>query len=511
MNKNATSKGNLALPFILNHHAVESFLREQLTAVLAGDLQLDDYPLTVQLHPPTENSAQQYLKLNRTLQAKLTVVWAGSDQPISFSFPYPFHGVFIFRSGTSNNGRAEKWIWHPRMIGKPGIWFLNKDKFKQAKQELSTTPRIVYSNGSHYDILATGCGNPKKQLVNLSVLAAYGRHLEGNTPELREVFLSYIDNLWKIIGKSGATYHNIEKFLGENPIEDSLKTVLKNHQPDAAKALDEQDLGWQRLNTFSAFLTDQVLSAFVRKKLQYFLQRRKKQPKESEASHSLWTILSELDGRNLVSFKLKKDLLERGQFHYFAPVNGLEALSRLSSFQRYNYKADVLERLPACYRQNHPSFQGFICPVESPESKKVGLTLHLAREVRTDVLGRLISIAGDESRKQNLGYGASLVPFYQHNDGPRAMMGAKNLKQAVPVKCAELPAISTGHEREAANIVAPLAKSDIIPACSRISPGVDLLVAYMPWYGWNMEDAIVASSRLVDEGILDWESEETFF
>jgi len=39
-------------------------------------------------------------------------------------------------------------------------------------------------------------------------------------------------------------------------------------------------------------------------------------------------------------------------------------------------------------------------------------------------------------------------------------------------------------------------------------PGVDLLVAYLPWYGWNMEDAIVASRRLVDENILDWRREE---
>ena len=31
------------------------------------------------------------------------------------------------------------------------------------------------------------------------------------------------------------------------------------------------------------------------------------------------------------------------------------------------------------------------------------------------------------------------------------------------------------------------------------TPGVNLLVAYMPWYGYNYEDAIVANERLIND------------
>ena len=59
------------------------------------------------------------------------------------------------------------------------------------------------------------------------------------------------------------------------------------------------------------------------------------------------------------------------------------------AFQRYDYAKEMLERLPAIYRQNHPSFRGLVCPVESPETRRVGITLHLARDVKTDILGKL--------------------------------------------------------------------------------------------------------------------------
>ena len=63
----------------------------------------------------------------------------------------------------------------------------------------------------------------------------------------------------------------------------------------------------------------------------------------------------------------------------------------------------------------------------------MGISLHLARDVKTDILGKLYP-SENPAIDQELGYAASLVPFYQHNDGPPSMMGAKNLKQAVLIK-----------------------------------------------------------------------------
>ena len=41
------------------------------------------------------------------------------------------------------------------------------------------------------------------------------------------------------------------------------------------------------------------------------------------------------------------------------------------------------------------------------------------------------------SPDDELGFGAGLIPFYHHNDGARSMMGAKNLRQALPLSIAQ--------------------------------------------------------------------------
>ena len=51
---------------------------------------------------------------------------------------------------------------------------------------------------------------------------------------------------------------------------------------------------------------------------------------------------------------------------------------------------------------------------------------------------------------QMLGPAAAMIPFIAHDDGARAMMGAKNMKQAVPLDEPEAPWIATGFERIAA-------------------------------------------------------------
>ena len=53
---------------------------------------------------------------------------------------------------------------------------------------------------------------------------------------------------------------------------------------------------------------------------------------------------------------------------------------------------------------------------------------------------------------QCLGRAASLIPFVQHNELNRAMMGAKNMKQAVPLLYPEPPRIKTGMETTVASL-----------------------------------------------------------
>lgn len=188
-------------------------------------------------------------------------------------------------------------------------------------------------------------------------------------------------------------------------------------------------------------------------------------------------------------------------------------------------------------RHIHYSHYSRLCPLETPESESIGLKLHIARgailtydgdlyarygqpgglPIR-DEIGKKIGSYQDINSQDNilakkdnaietvkpkeidlwerlpgqfLGQAASLIPFIQHNDPTRATMGAKNMKQAVMLKKAEEPFVKTGFESAISQ---------------NLSLGRNLLVAYMPWYGYNYEDGIVVSEKTAN----DMSSEKKF-
>ena len=168
----------------------------------------------------------------------------------------------------------------------------------------------------------------------------------------------------------------------------------------------------------------------------------------------------------------------------------------------------------------------------------------------------------DVSPKQIVSVATALIPFLEHDDANRALMGANMQRQAVPLVTAEAPYIGTGIEaraaRDAADMV--LAEDDgTVPdvtgdsitveyktqgkriyrlakfrrsnqdTCINQKPrvlegdrvdkgailadgpstdpgelalGKNLLVAFMPWEGYNFEDAIILSERLVRDDVL---------
>ncbi|MGD0344290.1 MAG: DNA-directed RNA polymerase subunit beta [Acidimicrobiales bacterium] len=177
----------------------------------------------------------------------------------------------------------------------------------------------------------------------------------------------------------------------------------------------------------------------------------------------------------------------------------------------------------------------------------------------------------DVSPKQIVSVSTALIPFVEHDDANRALMGANMQKQAVPLLVSEAPFIGTGVEARAAQdagevIIAagagrvteisgnqvvveykpgqkdrvgaelgkktyPLAKfqrsnqntcinqkvlveegdavvpGDVIadgPSThnGELALGKNLLVAFMPWEGYNYEDAIVLSERVVRDDVL---------
>jgi DNA-directed RNA polymerase subunit beta len=172
----------------------------------------------------------------------------------------------------------------------------------------------------------------------------------------------------------------------------------------------------------------------------------------------------------------------------------------------------------------------------------------------------------DVSAKQIVSVAASIVPFLEHDDANRALMGSNMQRQAVPVLKAEKPIVGTGMERtvakdsgvtvvakrggviatvDASRIVVrvndieteageagvdiynlikyirsnqntcinqkPLVKTgDVINSgdimadgpstdMGELALGQNMLIAFMPWNGYNFEDSILVSERVVKE------------
>jgi DNA-directed RNA polymerase subunit beta len=282
------------------------------------------------------------------------------------------------------------------------------------------------------------------------------------------------------------------------------------------------------------------------------------------------------------------------------------------------------ERAPIEVRDVHPTHYGRMCPIETPEGPNIGLIGSLAsfatvsefgfvqtpyRKVSNgkvtdeivyldaaeeaqytiaqasaqvdDKTGRFVdeqvlcrSREGeavtarpkdvdfmDVAPAQIVSVATALIPFLEHNDANRALMGANMQRQAVPLMITQAPLVGTGLEYRAAVdtgdvIIADEAGSVVDVDADRIvvdgrdgkheypltkfmrsnqgtlihqkpivglgdkvrseqvladgsstdqgelALGANLLVAFMPWEGYNFEDAIVISERLVKEDVL---------
>ncbi len=168
----------------------------------------------------------------------------------------------------------------------------------------------------------------------------------------------------------------------------------------------------------------------------------------------------------------------------------------------------------------------------------------------------------DVSPRQIVSVATALIPFLEHDDANRALMGANMQRQAVPLVCAEAPFIGTGIEARAARDAADMVlaeddgvvaevdgrlitveyksqgrvtyrllkfersnqdtsinqkvrvavgqkvkKDDVLadgPSTDNgeLALGKNLLVAFMTWEGYNFEDAIILSDRLVRDDVL---------
>ena len=205
----------------------------------------------------------------------------------------------------------------------------------------------------------------------------------------------------------------------------------------------------------------------------------------------------------------------------------------------------------------------------SPQAATMkGLQAQLEQEVFFGATTEISSVPPDEvqlmdvSPKQIVSVATALIPFLEHDDANRALMGANMQRQAVPLVRPEAPYVGTGIEGKAARDAADMIiaqedgaitdiagnsitvdyknagstpyklmkfersnqdtcinqkpllnagdrfrKGDILadgPSTDNgeMALGKNLLVAFMAWEGYNFEDAIILSDRLVRDDVL---------
>ena len=118
--------------------------------------------------------------------------------------------------------------------------------------------------------------------------------------------------------------------------------------------------------------------------------------------------------------------------------------------------------------------RGRVCLVETPEGPNIGRILTVARgaEIRDR---RLVVV--DDSPTGSLGLTAGCIPFLEHDDNNRALMGANMMRQWLPPAVPEPALIRTGLEPDAHDFWC----------------GHDLLTAFITWDADCYEDAVVVS------------------
>jgi DNA-directed RNA polymerase subunit beta len=346
------------------------------------------------------------------------------------------------------------------------------------------------------------------------------------------------------------------------------------------------------------------------------LARMKRSALERMSIYSMDSVMPHnLINPKLVSATIK-DFFGRSQLSQFMDqTNPLAELTHKRRLSALGPGGLSRERAGFEVRDVHPSHYGRICPIETPEGPNIGLIASLSTFARVSKMGFLetpyrkvvdgrvteqmdyltadqeteyrIAQANaklesngrftddrvlcrfkgdyplvqrdkidymDVSAKQLVSVAAALIPFLEHDDANRALMGSNMQRQAVPLMETEAPFVSTGVEKKVATdsgatIVSkskgtvqyvsgdeiiiddmsyklkkfersnagtclnqrPIVKmgqkvkrGDIIAdgAATKngdLALGRNILVAFLPWRGYNFEDAIIISQKFLKE------------
>ena len=150
----------------------------------------------------------------------------------------------------------------------------------------------------------------------------------------------------------------------------------------------------------------------------------------------------------------------------------------------------------------HDSHRGRLGPFQTPESDRIGLSLNLAAGAGLSHTGGIEHGRLDEG-EELLSIASGLIPYPTHTDGPRLMMGGKNMKQAeIGIAQPEAPIVPgyyEGRERMPKTLRKILKDHKNLDENNNYfkpALGVNALTVIMPFEGYTYEDGLVISDEL---------------
>jgi DNA-directed RNA polymerase subunit beta len=461
----------------------------------------------------------------------------------------------------------------------------------------------LFFNPKRYDLAKVGRYKVDKKLGELTP-AARGQlqRLQGNLLEEKR------HHVFAERNKTILTYEDIVK---------TLQYIVKLHAGQEGYSEDDIDhFGNRRLRSVGELIQNQVRIGLSRME-RVVRERMTTQDVEAITPQTLINI------RPVVASI--KEFFGTSQLSQFMDqTNSLAVLTHKRRLSALGPGGLSRERAGFEVRDVHPSHYGRMCPIETPEGPNIGLIGNLATYARINEFGfietpyrkvvkgqvsdQIDYLTADEEDKyviaqantpidargriteskvlcrksggelitvlapevdymdvaphQIVSVATALIPFLEHDDANRALMGANMQRQAVPLIKTEAPLIGTGVEFRAAvdagdvviaekagtvdevdanqivvtaddstkqtyrlqkfrrsNQDTCLNQKPVVREGDRVGEGAvladgpstefgelalgrNLLVAFMPWEGHNYEDAIILSERLVKDDLL---------
>jgi DNA-directed RNA polymerase subunit beta len=456
------------------------------------------------------------------------------------------------------------------------------------REAAQTLIENLYFNPKRYDLAKVGRFKINKKL--------------GTDLDLRKGLLTIEDIVWAI-------KYLVKMHAGET-VMDSVRGQVRIETDDI------DHFGNRRLRTVGELIQNQVRTGLSRME-RVVRERMTTQDVEAITPQTLINIRP-------ITASIK-EFFGTSQLSQFMdqtnPLSGLTHKRRLSALGPGGLSR---ERAGFEVRDVHPSHYGRMCPIETPEGPNIGLIGSLAtfgritpfgfietpyrKVVKGKVTDHIDYLTADEedehiiaqanapltdsnhfaeprvlvrrkggeveyipaedvdymdvSPRQMVSAATAMIPFLEHDDANRALMGSNMMRQAVPLLRAEAPLVGTGMEFRAAVDAGDVIVSEKAGAVTEVSAdeikvshddgtsktyylskfrrsnqgtcynhkpvvvqgarveagdvladgpstdlgelalGKNLLVAFMPWEGHNYEDAIILSQRLVQDDVL---------